>query len=177
MGSLKLGTIAAILLLAGSAFAGEANGKTKIDFRATIGDSGSSSRIFAKRDVAAGVAQLPEVGSSSKNDNLAGAAIKVTIGSAEFPATADVKGKVVDPYALKLTANGRILQLKADGLNLEQLLQLSTVDGSYTTSVLIKITATPVDGTEVVLTEETVTFYYKVKNGEVKGTSKAPKSR
>jgi hypothetical protein len=161
-----------------SAFAqGQGKGRTKIDFKTTVGDF-SSSRLFAKLDVNTGVAQLPEVGAKSKNDNLAGYTINLTIGaSAMFSGTADEKGKVVSPFDAKLTANGGILQIKATGLDLESLFPLDTTDGAHEVIVAITVTAskstTATDGTvtteTITLSQQNVTFNYTVKNGQAKG--------
>ena len=172
---------AAVLMLAAFVCADSANamgqgkGRTKIDFKTGLGDSGASSRLFAKLDVASAVNSLPEVGAKSKNDNLAGYTVNVIIGSATFSGTADDKGKVATPFNAKLTANGGVLHVKANGLNLEQLFPLDPTDGEHEVTVNIKVTVSKVDpatgqpGAETVLSDQQVTFKYKVKNGQAKG--------
>ena len=168
----------ALVLVASSAMAmGQGKGRTKIDFKATAGDF-ASSRFFAKLDVAGGVSALPETGAKSRNDNLAGYTINLIIGaSAPFSGTADEKGKVTTPFSAKLTANGGILQIKATGLNLEQLFPLDITDGEHEVVVALTVTATKdttaTDGTvtteTITLSTQNVTFNYTVKNGQIKG--------
>ncbi|MCY3022280.1 MAG: hypothetical protein NTW87_24985 [Planctomycetota bacterium] len=148
-------------------------GTTKIDFKLTIGDA-ASSRIFIKRDISATSGQLPEVGSKSINDNLAGQTVTLFIGSAGFSGTADEKGKVTTPFTAKITGNGKGLQIKATGLNLEQLLPVDPTDGDHQVTVQIKVTASRTDAatgqvTEVVLSDASETLFYKAKKGKVKG--------
>ena len=167
-----LGLMAAFIVNPAYAM-GHGKGETKIDFKLKIGDS-TSSRLFAKLNVATGVGQLPETGSKSKNDNLAGQTIILTIGSADFSGTADEKGKVTSPFNGKLTANGEIMQIKADGLNLEELFPVASTDGEHSVTVAIKVTASSTDSatgvvTTVVLSDQSVTFNYVVKKGSVKG--------
>lgn len=149
-------------------------GTTKIDFKATIGDP-ASSRIFIKRDITATSPNLPQVGTPSANDNLANQTVTLTFaGSAGFSGTADEKGKVATPFAAKITGNGKGLQVKADGLNLEQLLPLDPTDGDHQVTVQVTITASRTDAatgqvTTVTLSDDAVTFFYKTKKGKVKG--------
>jgi hypothetical protein len=177
---LKRSAFAAVLLVAvfialPAHAAGVGKGRTKIDFKTAIGDSGASSRLFAKLDTASAISSLAESGAKSKNDNLAGYTVNFIIGSATFSGTADEKGKVTTPFSAKLTANGGILQIKASGLNLEQLFPLQTADGSYEVTVPLKVTATKTDAatgavTETVtLSDQQVTFKYTVKKGQAKG--------
>jgi len=152
---------------------GVGKGRTKIDFKLEVGDS-ASSRLFAKLDTGSGINSLSETGAKSKNDNLAGYTVNFSIGSAVFSGTADGKGKVATPFNAKLTANGGILQIKATGLNLEQLFPIDTKDGDHEVTVAMKVTATKADAagtvTETVtLSEQNVTFKYTVKNGQAKG--------
>jgi hypothetical protein len=182
---MRHGMIATLFLLLGIfAFAPSAHaagkGQTKIDFKVNA-DGGS--RIFAKRDVKAGVDQLAEVGSKSKNDNLAGLTVTFYIGSASFSGVANEKGKVVSPpFDAKITGNGKGMQVKANDLNLVSLFPLDMTDttggkgkpADRSVSVQIKITASKIDPvtqveTVVTLSDENVTFYYKVKNGAAKG--------
>lgn len=166
--------VLALVVLTNSAQA-MGKGQTKIDFKATAGDSGASSRLFAKLDVKQAVDSLPEVGSGSKNDNLAGATVTVTIGSATFSGTADEKGKVATPFDAKITGNGKGMQIKAGGLNLEQLFPLDITDGKdKSVTVALKVTASFTNATtgavtETVLSEQNVTFKYSVKKGAIKG--------
>jgi hypothetical protein len=149
-------------------------GTTKIDFKLTIGDP-AGSRIFIKRDISATSPNLPQFGTPSANDNLANQTVTLTFGgSASFSGTADEKGKVTTPFAAKITGNGKGLQVKADGLNLEQLLPVDPTDGEHQVTVQITITASRTDSatgqtTTVVLSDDAVTFFYKVKKGNVKG--------
>jgi hypothetical protein len=149
-------------------------GTTKIDFQATVGDS-ASSRLFIKRDVKSATGQLPEVGSKSVNDNMAGQTVTLYIGSAAFPGVADEKGRVRTPFDAKLTGNGKGLQVKANGLALESLFPLDTTDGKHSVTVQIKITCDTIDPTtlavtkSVILSDASVTFDYDVKKGKIKG--------
>jgi hypothetical protein len=165
--------VLAVVLFSSAAFAmGGGNGVTKIDFKLKIGDT-ASSRIFAKLDVAAGMAQLTG-GQGSANHALAGCAVNVTINSATFSGTADAKGKVTTPFSAKVTGNGAIMQIKATGLNLEQLFPVDPTDGEHTVVVAIKVTATKAadgsTGTQTyTLNEQNVTFNYVTKKGQAKG--------
>ena len=165
----------AATLCGGVLAAGQGQGRTKIDFKTRLGDSGASSRLFAKLDVASAVNGLPEVGAKSKNDNLAGYTINLIIGSsATFSGVANDKGKVTSPFDAKLTANGGIMQIKASGLNLEQLFPLNPADGDHEVTVSLKVTASSTNATTgqtttVTLSEQNVTFKYTVKNGQAKG--------
>ncbi|MBI3735558.1 hypothetical protein HY256_03485, partial [Candidatus Sumerlaeota bacterium] len=131
---------ASIMLSVPGAFAkkggggGGGKGQTKIDFSLTLGNP-ATSRLFAKRDVAAGVAQLPEVGSASKNDNLAGQVVAVYFGDSLTTGTADSRGKVTVPFEAKLTANGRNMQVTIKGLDLETIMGINPLDGTYVTVV------------------------------------------
>lgn len=177
--------VAAALVLAASVFMAcdayaMGKGKTKVDFQV----KGDEARFFAKRDVAAGVNQLPEAGSKSKNDNLAGHTVTLTItqtGGTVAPegtlsGVASEKGKVTTPFDGKLTANGGIMQIKTTSLDIVKAFPLDMTDGEHTVTVQIKITAQMKDpstgaatGAEIVLSDEPVTFNYKVKKGAAKG--------
>jgi hypothetical protein len=154
---------------------GHGQGRTKIDFKTSLGDSGASSRLFAKLDVKSAIDAMPDAGGKTKNDNLAGQTINLIIGtSATFSGTANDKGKVTTPFDAKLTANGGILQIKASGLNLEQLFPLDPTDGSHSVTVSLKVTASSTDATTgvvttVTLSEQNVIFQYTVKNSQAKG--------
>jgi hypothetical protein len=173
------------VLQAGSDKGGNGKGRTKIDFKAKTDDP-TTTRLFAKLDVAAGVALLPAVGAKSLNDEIAGQTITLTVGSATFTGVADEKGKFKTPFDCKLTANGSILQIKYTGLDLVALFPLNTADGEYTVSVPLKVTASkaqvdpngqpvidPATGqqavTTVTLSEQTVAFSYTTKKGQIKG--------
>jgi hypothetical protein len=170
---------------------GVAHGRTKIDFRLTIGDS-TSSRLFAKLDVSGAVTSNGnsffdqssgnghgKSGShGSKNFALAGFDVTVMIGSASFTGTADAKGKVATPFTAKLTANGRILQIMANGLNLEQLFPIDPTDGDHQVTVPLIVTATKsttsattgvTTTVNATLSSQNVTFFYSVKNGKAHG--------
>jgi hypothetical protein len=162
----------ALVVFAPPAFAmGSGQGVTKIDFKLKIGDS-TSSRLFAKLDVAAGIAQLTG-GQGSANHALAGCTVNFSIGSAVFTGIADDKGKVTTPFNAKVTGNGAIMQIKANGLNLEQLFPIDPTDGDHQVTVALKVTAvkTNADGstTTVTLNDQSVIFNYRVKKGAVKG--------
>ena len=148
-------------------------GTTKIDFQLTAGDA-ASSRLFIKRDVKSATGQLPEVGSHSANDNMAGQTVTLYIGSAAFSGVADSKGRVRSPFDAKLTGNGKGLQVKANGLALEELFPVDTTDGHHSVTVQIKVICASTDATTqvvttVTLTDSAVTFEYDVKKGKVKG--------
>lgn len=172
---------------------GGGKGRTKIDFKLKTDDF-STSRLFAKIDVATGVSSLPEVGAKSKNDNLAGHIVEFSIqgmgmSAVVFSGVADEKGKFKTPFDCKLTANGGIMQIKYTGLDLVTLFPLTTTDGSYEVPVVLTVTAKkvlvdtagePVLDTmgqvqadpavpAVTLSTQTVTFKYDVKNGQIKG--------
>lgn len=170
---LVLALVGVVLCLLSTPAAAAGKGETKIDFKLTIGDA-ATSRIFIKRDILATSGQLPEVGSDSNNDNLANQTLTLFIGSAAFPGVADDKGKVTTPFAAKITGNGKGLQIKANGLNLESLFPVDPSDGEHQVVVQFKITASRTDAatgqvTEVVLSDVSETLYYKVKKGKVKG--------
>jgi hypothetical protein len=177
----------AVLSFSLSAFAGghgdgsHGKGRTKIDFKFST-ESTTDSRLHAKIDVSAGTALLENSGSHSHNDDLAGYTINVTIGSATFSATADDKGKTrADsaatppvPFTAKLTANGKILQLMAEGLSLKDLLGIDTTQASGQVTVEIDVSASKTDATTNVVTTiplstQSVTFYYSVHGTSVKG--------
>ncbi len=169
----------AALFCACSATHAAGQGRTKIDFKLNIGDP-SNSRLFAKLDVSAGVAGLsvPASGRQKKgggNDALAGYTVNLIIGgSATFSGLADDKGKVHTPFDAKLTANGAIMQIKATGLNLEQLFPIDATDGDHQVTVPLKVTATKTDAgtgaiSTVVLSDQNVIFFYTVRNGKAKG--------
>lgn len=169
---------------------GVAHGRTKIDFHATIGDA-TTSRLFAKLDVSGAVTTNGNsfFGTSSgkghgksgshgsNNFALAGYDVTVTIGSASFTGTADAKGKVATPFTAKLTANGGILQIMANGLNLEQLFPLDPTDGDHQVTVPLIVTATKTTTSttgvtttiDATLSTQNVTFFYSVKNGKAHG--------
>ena len=100
-------------------------------------------------------------------------AASVTIGSASFTGTADSKGRVETPFDAKLTADNNILQIKADGLNLQDLLPIDPTDGNHTVTVEIKVTATPAAAGSQALTlsDQNVTFNYRVRHGRAQGRS------
>jgi len=169
----------------GGGGSGGGKGRTKIDFMLKIGDF-SSSRFFAKIDVSGAVTSngtsffaIPgnTMHGKSRNFELAGYDVTLSIGSASFTGTADSKGKVSTPFSAKLTANGNIAMIKATGLNLEQLLPVTSTDGTHQVTVEIKLTAskttTDTSGvaitTFVTLSDQNVTFTYTVKNGQAKG--------
>jgi hypothetical protein len=182
--------------VAQSAYAmGVANGRTKIDFTTKTTDF-LSSRLFAKIDVSAGItsnanfisgstATVGKHGNghgSSKNGGLnnfvlANCDVTLAIGSATFSGHAESKGKVLQPFNAKLTANGRILQIKASGLNLVELFPLNTADGKYSVVVPITVTATrttinsdsSTSSLTVTLSEQSVTFNYTVKHERARG--------
>jgi len=191
--------VLAVMLCASSAYAmGNGNGpapkpspsggkgRTKIQFMAKIGDLTSGS-LFAKVDVSGAVTSngtsfwdIPSntKHGKSRNFELAGYNVTLTIGSASFTGLADDKGKVTTPFSAKLTANGGICQIKATGLDLQDLLPINPADGTYTVTTAIKVTATKTvtDATtgvqttyNVTLSDQNVTFNYKVKNGTAKG--------
>jgi hypothetical protein len=173
-------SLAAVCLFCSDAVYAMGAGKTKVDFQVKEG----SSRLFAKRDVKAGVDQLPEVGAKSKNDNLADRTITVTCTPVGVVATADntlvgvadAKGRVTTPFDGKLTANGGIMQVKTSTFDIVKAFPLDMTDGEHTVTVQIKIVAQKKDpstgaalGAEIVLSDEAVTFSYKAKKGAAKG--------
>ena len=179
--------LALIACLSQSAFAsghgdgGHGKGRTKIDFRFDT-ESTTDSRLFAKIDVSSGVSQLTNTGSKSHNDDLAGYTITLTIGSSTFSAVADEKGKThADstatppvPFTAKLTANGKIMQIMANGLSLKDLFGIDTTQTSGQVTVEIDVSASKTDPvttltTTVPLSTQSVTFYYSVKGTSVKG--------
>ena len=185
-----------------SAYAmGEGEGRTKIDFTTKTADT-ASSRLFAKIDVSAGITSnanfiagnTATVGNgkhgngnghgngASKHNGLnnfvlANCDVTLTIGSASFTGHADSKGKITQPFNAKLTANGQILQIMANGLNLVELFPLNTSNGHYQVSVPFTVTATRstsnADGSTssltVTLSQQVVNFKYSVKNGRAMG--------
>ena len=169
---------------------GVGKGLTKIDFQLKVGDF-TSSRLFAKLNVSGAVTSNGNsfFGNSSNghghgngrpggsnNFALAGYDVTLIIGSASFTGIADSKGKVSTPFAAKLTANGGILQIMANGLNLEELFPIDKTDGPHTVTVLLVVTAnkaaTATTGAvSATLSSQNVTFNYVVKNGRVKGSN------
>lgn len=172
---------------------GGGKGRTKIDFKLTADDV-SSSRLFAKIDVATGVGSLAETGSKSRNDNLRGYLVEFGIQAAGssasvFTGIANDKGKITTPFDGKLTANGGIMQIKYTGVDLVTLFPLNTADGSYEVPVTLTVTAKKVlvdsagapvldansqvqadpNSTPIVLSTQTVTFKYDTKGGKIKG--------
>jgi hypothetical protein len=110
----------------------------------------------------------------SGNFALSGSTITLTIGSATFTGTADNKGRVSTPFNAKLTADGNILQIMANGLNLEELFPIDPTDGSHQVTVEIKVEATTVATSTtasqtITLSDQNVTFFYKVDNGRAMG--------
>lgn len=162
---------------------GGGEGRTKIDFKFDAVD-GLDSRLFAKIDISAALAQLGNSGKPTNNDDLAGWTLTLTIGgSATFSAIADEKGKIKQslsatppvPFTAKLTAKGKILHLTANDLNLKALLGINPATGNGTVSVQIDVTASKTDAnnvtTTVPLSAQLVTFNYKVKGEKVMGTN------
>jgi hypothetical protein len=160
---------------------GGGKGRTKIDFKFDTATP-TNSRLFAKIDVAAAVSLLANTGAKSHNDDLAGYTLTLTIGSAQFSAVLDEKGKSTEdlnattpvPFSAKLTANGKVLQIKADGLNLQSLLGVDVTqkNGQVTVEVDVSISKTdPVTNvtTTTSLSQQSVTFHYKVHGTSVKG--------
>jgi hypothetical protein len=148
-------------------------GRTKIDITQTLGNP-ATSRFFGKFDVAAGVAQLPKIGSSSRNDDLQGTTVTMTLNGASFAGLAEQAGMVTSPFTAKLTANGGILNLQAYGIDLQTLFGIVPIDGTYNIIVSIVITAAWIDPTtleviEVVLSNQNVTFTTTVSLGAFKG--------
>ena len=168
----------------GNGTSGGGKGVTKIQFNLKAGDL-TSSKFFGKFDVSGAMTSngtsffaIPgnTMHGKSRNFELAGYTVTLTIGSASFPGTADDKGKVTTPFSAKLTGNGNICQVKANGLDLQDLLPVSTADGSHQVTVEIKLTATKTVTTngvsttyDVTLSDQNVTFNYTTKNGRVKG--------
>jgi hypothetical protein len=168
----------------GGGASGGGNGLTKIQFNLKVGDL-TSGRFFGKFDVSGAVTSngtsffaIPgnTMHGKSRNFELAGYNVALTIGSASFTGTADDKGKVTTPFSAKLTGNGNICQVKASGLDLQDLLPINTADGSHTVTVAINLTATKTVTTNGVsttyvatLSNQNVTFNYTVKHGNAKG--------
>jgi len=111
----------------------------------------------------------------SGNQGLAGQTITLSIGSAVFTGVADDKGRVSTPFDAKLVANGQILMIKAEGLDLVELFPLDPTDGAHQVTVHIEVTATPpatTTGTTVTpttLNSQDVTFFYFSKHDHAKG--------
>lgn len=111
----------------------------------------------------------------SGNFSLAGQTITLSIGSAVFTGVADSKGRVTTPFNAKLVANGQILMIKAEGLNLVELFPLDPTDGPHEVTVHIEVTATPpstdpaVPATPTTLSSQDVTFFYLSRGGKAKG--------
>jgi hypothetical protein len=182
------GAIALFVVASASAHAmGVAHGRTKIDFQAAAGDT-TSGRLFAKLDVTNAVTSNgnPFFGTGgghgkkgrggSNNFALAGDTVTLMIGSASISGTADDKGRVSTPFTAKLTANGKILQIMANGLDLQDLFPLDTTDGEHQVTVALKVTATTtatVSGVAITtvgtLSDQNVTFFYSTKNGKIRG--------
>lgn len=175
-------------ILMGSAHAmghgGGGKGRTKIDFQFDTVDS-TKSRLFAKIDVSALLSQLGNSGNKSHNDDLAGYTLTLTFaGSSTFSVVMDSKGKTKEdgsttppsPFTAKLTANGKILQVMATGLNLQTLLGVNTAQTEGQFAIEIDVSASKTDSTVVPpvtttipLSTQNVTFNYSVKNTTVKG--------
>lgn len=111
----------------------------------------------------------------SGNQDLAGQTITLSIGSAVFTGVADDKGRVKTPFDAKLCANGQILMIKADGLDLVELFPIDPTDGAHQVTVHIEVTATPAatttgtTATPTTLSSQDVTFFYYSKHDHAKG--------
>ncbi|HLX64199.1 MAG TPA: hypothetical protein VKX17_23200 [Planctomycetota bacterium] len=160
---------------------GGGKGRTKIQFQFDT-SSTANSQFFAKIDVSAALSQLGNSGTKSHNDDLAGYTLTLTIGSATFSGVADAKGKITAnstatppvPFSAKLTANGKILQIMANGWDLKTLLGVDTTKTSGQVTVEIDVSASKTDSTSgqtmtVALSTQSVTFNYSVKGTTVKG--------
>lgn len=167
--------------------AGAGQGKTKIDFQFDTVDV-ANSRLFAKIDVSAALSQLGNSGGKSHNDDLAGYTLKLSIGPvgtspSTFEAVCDSKGKTMEdlnavppvPFTAKLTANGKILQIMAEGLNLKSMFGIDPALGDGSVTIEIDVSASKTDSnnvtTTVPLSAQAVTFNYKVKKTTVKGSN------
>lgn len=140
------------------------------------GHGGDGNENDGDDDDNGGITSNGNVGHHGKSGNfaLAGSTITLTIGSASFSGTADAKGRVSTPFNAKLTADGNILELKANGLNLEELFPIDPADGAHQVTVEIKVSATTVATSTlasqmVTLSDQNVTFFYTVKNGRARG--------
>jgi hypothetical protein len=111
------------------------------------------------------------------NFSLAGFDVTLTIGSASFTGTADSKGRVSTPFNAKLVADGEILMINANGLDLVDLFPIDTTDGSHQVTVTISVSATKTTTdttgatttTSIALSTQDVTFNYVVRNGRAMG--------
>jgi hypothetical protein len=139
------------------------------------GEHGNGKGKGKGKDKEHGKAKLSKSAKHGKSGNfsLAGQTVTLTIGSASFSGTADSKGRVKTPFDAKLTADGNILQIKANGLNVEELFPLDATDGKHSVTVEIKVTATPAaaGAQELTLSDQTVTFDYRVRHGRAQGRS------
>lgn len=154
-------------------------GRTKKSFNAYF-QTPEKNRVFFKCDVEAAILALENTGSSTRNDDLANMDLTVTINGTAFTETLDEKGKAnTDVFKAKLTANGRILQVKLKDLDLQSILPLDPADDgkNLTVDVTLHIEAQPQpENSEdplppaIVLVDEVVTFKYSQKaDNQAKG--------
>lgn len=174
--------LAGLVLLAAPASvhaAGKGKGRTKKSFNAYF-QAPERNRVFFKCDVEAAVLALENTGGNTRNDDLANMDLTVTINGTSFAGTLDDKGKAnTDVFKAKLTANGRILQVKLKDLDLESILPLDPADDgkNLTVDVTLHIEAQPQPENSsdplppaIVLVDEVVTFKYSQKaDSQAKG--------
>lgn len=176
---LFLALLGGVLLAAPSSAHAMGKGRTKKSFNAYF-QAPERNRVFFKCDVEAAVLALENTGSPTRNDDLANMDLTVTINGTAFTETLDEKGKAnTDVFKAKLTANGRILQVKLKDLDLQSILPLDPADDgkNLTVDVTLHIEAQPQPENSsdplppaIVLVDEVVTFKYSQKaDNQAKG--------
>lgn len=176
---LFLALLGLVLLAAPGSAHAMGKGRTKKSFNAYF-QAPEKNRVFFKCDVEAAVLALENTGNPTRNDDLANMDLTVTINGTAFTETLDEKGKAnTDVFKAKLTANGRILQVKLKDLDLETILPLDPADDgkNLTVDVTLHIEAQPQPENSsdplppaIVLVDEVVTFKYSQKaDNQAKG--------
>jgi hypothetical protein len=160
---------------------GNRHGATRCHFKAFfVPENAAKNRLFLKLDVEEAVSALPEIGSKSRNDDLAGQELTVTVNDQAFVQTVGENGRIKEKtFKMRLNANGRTLHVDLRGLDLVTLLGLDPAQAGkdLTTEANVTITsAVPSDGAGQqvepnVLWTGTIPFTYKQK-AEVKAKGK-----
>ena len=148
-------------------------GRTKCSFRADY-EAQEKNRLFLKRDVSAAMAGVPTDESGTRNDDLAGQDLTVTVNGTDIPCgTIGENGRInTETVKVRLTANGNILHVDLRGLDLVTLFPLdpAQADGKdYQVDVTIEIKVVvpssdpSVTNPPTVLFSGVVTFFYRQK--------------
>ena len=172
---------------------GDGQGRTRCSFKCDFTEM-TKNRLFLKLDVEAAMAGVPAVGSHSRNDDLRGQTLKVTVGTVptgdgsdptdsghSFSQVFEDNGRIkTETFKAKVVGNGKLLHVDLRGLDLASLLplnaQLEGKDLSVDVPLVVTATAPSADPSTpnppTQLFSATVTFRYKQKaNKSAKGSN------